>query len=491
MGIPDRGGTPPRNAGGLERLSALESETSDAEAFARRLRELRERSGHSYGALARRVGVSASTLHRYCSGHIVPLEFVPVERLARFCGCRGEDLVSLHRLWVLADGERRRRQASAAASAATAVTKTTETIEHAETTEVPEAKPEPEVEAGSEASGLAVSPKRWRRAARPTGVVAAATVLTLLVLPQSGHSPQSSAEAPGAPKNAAGPRYVGAAVPSPLASGPTATASAPPGATASRPPAGSSTSIDPGRTGSRTAPSEAAGAARSPSSALPFTWNVDDHIWANGCNHSYVVDRPPSAVPPPPSVSDAEPWATALGAVHGGDTLIRLTLQGRSEQAVVLQSIRVRVTAQRPPQRSNVYAMGMPCGGTLTPRMFDVDLDAARPVARSVPGNDSGTEIPAVSLPYRVSIRDPEVLLVTGRTVNCDCDWYLELEWSTSDRSGTVRIDDDGKPFRTSGVADAPAHQYDTTLRRWFQPSADNAPATPENAPAAPAAPPG
>ncbi|MEV6788077.1 helix-turn-helix transcriptional regulator, partial [Streptomyces sp. NPDC051098] len=82
---------------------------SETEAFAQRLREIRDASGRSYGALARRVGVSASTLHRYCSGSTVPVEFAPIERLARLCGCAGDDLIALHRLWVRADADRRRR----------------------------------------------------------------------------------------------------------------------------------------------------------------------------------------------------------------------------------------------------------------------------------------------------------------------------------------------------------------------------------------------
>ncbi|WP_231633419.1 helix-turn-helix domain-containing protein, partial [Streptomyces clavuligerus] len=80
---------------------------------------MREASGRSYAALARRVGVSPATLYRYCSGRTVPLEFAPVERLARLCGCRDQELVPLHRLWVLADGERRRRQAAAAGGSGT------------------------------------------------------------------------------------------------------------------------------------------------------------------------------------------------------------------------------------------------------------------------------------------------------------------------------------------------------------------------------------
>ncbi|MFE7131358.1 hypothetical protein ACFVIM_10895 [Streptomyces sp. NPDC057638] len=112
--------------------------------------------------------------------------------------------------------------------------------------------------------------------------------------------------------------------------------------------------------------------------------------------------------------------------------------------------------------------MGMSCGGAMTPRRFDLDLDAARPAVRPVPGSDAGAVIPAVSFPYRVSVRDPEVFLVTARTVDCDCDWYLELEWSGGDRSGVVRIDDGGRPFRTSGTRGGPVHVYDTGLGSWF-----------------------
>lgn len=102
------------------------------------------------------------------------------------------------------------------------------------------------------------------------------------------------------------------------------------------------------------------------------------------------------------------------------------------------------------------------------PRLFDIDLDASRPLARSKAGNDAGEPIPAVSFPYRVSATDPEILLATGRAVTCDCAWYLELEWSSGARSGTVRIDDHGKPFRTSGLRGRPAYEYDTGSHRWI-----------------------
>ncbi|MBB1246607.1 helix-turn-helix domain-containing protein, partial [Streptomyces durbertensis] len=78
----------------------------ERERFATRLRELKDRSGRSYGALAKRLHMSTSTLHRYCHGAAVPTEYAPVERLARLCGATPEELLALHRLWILADARR-------------------------------------------------------------------------------------------------------------------------------------------------------------------------------------------------------------------------------------------------------------------------------------------------------------------------------------------------------------------------------------------------
>lgn len=87
--------------------------TPEAGEFAALLKELKDRSGRSYGVLAGRLHVSTSTLHRYCNGDAVPNEFAPVERLARLCGANPDELVELHRRWIVADAARRRPVAAA------------------------------------------------------------------------------------------------------------------------------------------------------------------------------------------------------------------------------------------------------------------------------------------------------------------------------------------------------------------------------------------
>jgi hypothetical protein len=70
--------------------------------FASLLQGMKERTGRSYAALARRAGVSSSALHRYCCGKTVPTEFEAVERLGRAAGATQEELLELHRRWAVA-----------------------------------------------------------------------------------------------------------------------------------------------------------------------------------------------------------------------------------------------------------------------------------------------------------------------------------------------------------------------------------------------------
>ncbi|MFD9479394.1 helix-turn-helix domain-containing protein [Streptomyces nojiriensis] len=81
---------------------------TETERFAELMRGLKERSGRSYGTLAKRLHSSNSTLHRYCSGAAVPTDYAPVERFARVCGASADELLALHRQWLLALVERRR-----------------------------------------------------------------------------------------------------------------------------------------------------------------------------------------------------------------------------------------------------------------------------------------------------------------------------------------------------------------------------------------------
>jgi transcriptional regulator with XRE-family HTH domain len=87
-------------------MEAVDVDVAGATGFAELLLELKDRSGRSYEALARRAGVSSSALHRYCSGRAVPPTLDVVERLGRTCGASREEILELHRRWVVATAVR-------------------------------------------------------------------------------------------------------------------------------------------------------------------------------------------------------------------------------------------------------------------------------------------------------------------------------------------------------------------------------------------------
>jgi hypothetical protein len=80
--------------------------SAQAEKFAAHLRMLKARSGRGFDRLGKQVGISGSSLHRYCSGLSVPVDYRVVHSFAKACGASAEELRELHQLWALADADK-------------------------------------------------------------------------------------------------------------------------------------------------------------------------------------------------------------------------------------------------------------------------------------------------------------------------------------------------------------------------------------------------
>ncbi|MFF7948281.1 helix-turn-helix domain-containing protein [Streptomyces griseorubiginosus] len=469
-------------------MSAPEPQ-DEVQEFAALLRRLKERTDRSYGSLARRLNMNTSTLHRYCAGDAVPLDFAPVERFAALCGASAEERMDLHRLWLSAVAARQRPRAAEEATAdeATAASPTSGGDDPADAATEAPGNPTTDAAVGDAATddetgdadgedrllsgpGPAPSPSRpWYRRRRIAVTAAAAVALlatlgSLSALPsgRSGSDTVADAPAPSSRTSASStPDRSPSASPSPSATSGSPKPKGDGGSPSASAPGGGSASKGTGKAGKQGG-----------FTGTPLTWTANSHVWFGGCGHDYVITKPPAQVPPPPVSQDAAQWAATQGAIHGRQTMVRISVQGRSSTAVVLEDLRVRVVSRGAPVQGTSYAMDQGCGGALTPREFSVDLDKDRPIARSKPGNDGENVIPAVKMPYRVSSTDPEILLVTAETVTCDCNWYLELDWSSQGRTGTVRIDDHGKPFRTTSIKGLPRYWYGTDAagqRAWVE----------------------
>lgn len=78
------------------------SQSDQARQLASRLQILKARTNRSYEALSRRIGVSRSTLHRYCSGAVVPPTYDVIVRFCKVCGATREEAEEVLRYWTLA-----------------------------------------------------------------------------------------------------------------------------------------------------------------------------------------------------------------------------------------------------------------------------------------------------------------------------------------------------------------------------------------------------
>ena len=96
----------------------------ESEQLVAMLRALKNRSGLSYEALAKRTDIAGSILHRYCKGSSVPQDDGSVHRIGTVCGASPEELRSLHRLWALADTARLKESGAQSAEAQDTVTDT-------------------------------------------------------------------------------------------------------------------------------------------------------------------------------------------------------------------------------------------------------------------------------------------------------------------------------------------------------------------------------
>ncbi|MFE3906876.1 helix-turn-helix domain-containing protein [Streptomyces sp. NPDC059153] len=452
--------------------------TPEAGEFAALLKELKDRSGHSYGVLAGRLHVSTSTLHRYCNGDAVPNEYAPVERLGRLCGASPDELVELHRRWIVADAARR-RPASVPDSLPAPVSDSRsapEPVAASEAVASPEDRdagedkddeaPAPEiVTAGASRPRRPWSSARTRVLLAAVAVVALTVPTTVVISNLSGKDTGGLSDTPAVDGVPAPPDDESAS-----ASPGTLDPSGKPGkpgksGAATTPPPGSGAASASAPTGHGASAGARPGAQTG--GGVPLSATISSYNWEEPCGQHYVLDQKPEDVPPPPPPQDTRGWARALGGVDGGSMQLEVTVQGKSGQAVVLNGLHVRTLSRKAPLAWSAYSMGEGCGSGITPQSFDVDLDDSRPALTPVAGQQGDVRVPPKKFPFRVSSTDVEVFDLKAHVEGHDVSWYLELEWSSGGRKGTLRIDDGGKPFRTSSIQARPKYMYRYDTAQW------------------------
>jgi hypothetical protein len=194
-------------------------------------------------------------------------------------------------------------------------------------------------------------------------------------------------------------------------------------------------------------------AGANPVSAVPVPWLEERGRFA------FIFDREPNAlnsgtIPPiaADNPGDAFRWAYANGGIDASTTLVEITVQGRTEAAIVLTDFRVRVIERRDPLPGYLVRVGEAGGGPLLARLIRFDLDESVPRGETRDQRENAQE-PRWSFPLQVSSTDPEYIYLVVAAETCDCSWVAEIDYVQQGEPGTSVVDNGGVPFRTSGAS--------------------------------------
>jgi hypothetical protein len=181
------------------------------------------------------------------------------------------------------------------------------------------------------------------------------------------------------------------------------------------------------------------------------------------CDGEWVTSKPLSELPKTPSAEtdDWTPWVRAVGAADVSSTYVTVTIQGTSSQIVELTGIIFNLKRNSPIRGPRI---GPECGSQHTGAYVSADLDQNPPritESSSDPNAVVGV-MPNVykplELPYSISKTDDLVLTINGNVNKYYAVWSVDILWSSDGKNGTIHIDDDGVPFKTS------PWQYATTM---------------------------
>jgi hypothetical protein len=183
----------------------------------------------------------------------------------------------------------------------------------------------------------------------------------------------------------------------------------------------------------------------------------------------YVIPLPPDEIDTPPGWDEGlqarQRWAEELGGVTADATWVQIDIRGRSSRPVLLTDLRINMIERLAPAEGTVVDYGE-FGDVIPERYLSFSLieDPPRLTGsyddRYLHGAIPESEAEPIDFPYQVSATEPELFYVLGHTYpykpelenveGCECVWTIELSYSDGARTGTITIDDNGEPFRTT-----------------------------------------
>jgi hypothetical protein len=165
--------------------------------------------------------------------------------------------------------------------------------------------------------------------------------------------------------------------------------------------------------------------------------------------YSYVIPRSPKRLGSPPrgECRARRTWAYDLNGADAAFTKLRVTAEGRAAGTVLIDSIKVRVLERLKPLRG-AHALCPVGGASANLHGVAIDLDQSPPTFQYA---DHGTE--PRNFAFTLKKGEVETFDSEASAEKCYCTWIAKFEFVADGKRQSVRIGDERRPFRTTGIA--------------------------------------
>jgi hypothetical protein len=175
-------------------------------------------------------------------------------------------------------------------------------------------------------------------------------------------------------------------------------------------------------------------------------------------NYVFPASSDPSSVPLETlqgTTTNFSQWALRHDGVIARDQTVRVVLRGRESSPVIVNGLAARILSTKAP-RPGWFNAWDGCGAAVDTREIHVDLSRNPPSTTWY--DKDGNEMSPLTL--QVSSTDHEVIDIFAHTAREEVQWVLEVSYTSAGKDGVLPIDNHGKPFVVTALANAVGYQY-------------------------------
>ena len=188
-----------------------------------------------------------------------------------------------------------------------------------------------------------------------------------------------------------------------------------------------------------------------------------DHIVNNGhpLGGTYVLPKPIADLSPPPNEENTcvgrYEWATGQGGVVAEHQTVRVTVRRATDVPIQITGFNPVVVDAKSPVLGSMVGCGGE-GGNVPVRRIEVKLNKTKEASWEYAGSPQDDNKAFV---FNVERDQPLVFDVDASAIDCDCAWVAEFRYKegTEANERTIRVDNNGQPFRASAASNATRYQ--------------------------------